>query len=77
MRQSKRFCMRSKEQARMRFQWNRILACSVCVLCLLWFGFGRSPLPVQAAAQVWQTQHDQAIALARAGEFKAAVSLFA
>ena len=61
----------------MRFQWNRILACSVCVLCLLWFGFGRSPLPVQAAAQVWQTQHDQAIALARAGEFKAAVSLFA
>ena len=61
----------------MRFQWNRILACSVCVLGLLMIGYGGFPLSVQAAAEVWQTQHDQAIALARAGDFKKSVSLFA
>ena len=77
MQQIRQLCKAIKEQARMRFHWNRIRACSLIVLCVLWIGFGIFSLSVQAAVEAWQTQHDKAIALARAGDFKTAAALFA
>ena len=65
----------NQRQDRRRFGRNRFLSCVTWLLIVV-FSFAAFPAAA-LAAEPWQATHDKGIELARAGDFKQAISIFA